>query len=552
MMVTASAVVAPMLWRGTASGHDLQFHLASWIDVLGQWREGLIYPRWAEWANFGFGEPRFIFYPPVSWMLGASLGALVPWRMAPGVYIWLALIVAGMSMRRLALEWVSGNAAILAGVLFAVNPYTLITVYYRSDFAELLASALVPLLLWLALRAMRGEGRAAPWLALAFAAIWLTNAPEGVLATYSLVLVALVSSISARAARPFVAVAASMAGGFALAAFYILPAAYEQRWVQIAQAVTDELRPGENFLFTHAGDSDFILFNHKVSWAAVGLIVVTAISAFFAARKRRGAPDLWRALCVLAVVAVVLLMPASLPLWRFVPKLAFVQFPWRWLEILGLAFALFVAAGYSQARQPWLARGAVVALLAGILCAAAAMVKDAWWDSQDAPVLLSAIHGARGYEGTDEYMPIGCDRSELPGNPDDTTRADDASPTPELPVEEVNPDDDTIVPVRDAQVAVERWSSERKAFHSQAATSVTLAVRLLEYPAWRARIDGREAHLAARPVTTQLLLDVPAGSHEVTIDFERTGDRTAGDAISLASGCGLIGWALVLRKRRTG
>jgi 6-pyruvoyl-tetrahydropterin synthase-like protein len=550
--LAAAAVVTPMLFLGNASGHDFQFHLASWLDVAGQWREGILFPRWAEWANWGFGEPRFIFYPPASWLLGAALGSILPWKIAPGAFIWLALVLAALTMWRLAREWLPGRQALTAGILFAVNPYHLVIVYYRSDFAELLASALFPLVVLGTLRVTRDGWVRVPGLALAFALVWLSNAPAAVIATYSLALMLLVGCSFRRDARPLLPGATAMVGGFGLAAFYILPAAWEQRWVQISQALTENLRPAQNFLFTHSNDPEFVLFNWKVSAVALGTILVTALAAVSAARQRRTFLQLWWTLLALGAASAFLMFPPSLFLWQHFPKLQFVQFPWRWLLPLDVAFAFFVAAILRTSRKQWLG-WATILLATGAI--GTTFVKGTWWDSEDIPVLMNAIRSQHGYEGTDEYEPLGSDRYQLPGQPPAAADGPDESSLNELAktaapkITTIDPESEAVAPINDKNVHIDRWSSETKVFRSKTNQPVALALRLLNYPAWEIKVDRTVVHGDSLPDTGQLWLQDPAGEHSVDVFFQHTSDRTAGSAISILSVFLLLGFSARSRRK---
>lgn len=550
LMVAATAVIAPMPFLGNASGHDFQFHVASWMETVRQWRGGILYPRWAEWANWGFGEPRFIFYPPASWMIGAAMGLVLPWRVVPGAFIWLALIAAGMSMWKLAREWLDGPQAALAAVLYAVNPYQLVMVYYRSDFAELLAGALFPLLLWGAVRISRGEWRQVPWLAAIFAGIWISNAPAAVIATYSLALAIAVGCIVRRSFRPSMPGATAMAGGFGLAAFYILPAAWEQRWVQIGQALADHFRPVQNFLFTHANAPDFMKFNWRVSWAALGAILVTILATAAAWRRRREAPDVWWITGAIGAAALFLMTPPSTLAWRYLPRLQFLQFPWRWLEALGVAYALFFAATMGRMKKQ-AARLLTALILLATIAAATALIRTGWWDPTDVPTVAAAIRSGRGYEGTDEYTPIGGDRYQLPGNPDEDTRPDDVSADPAPRIAMLDPESGDIVPLKGARIHVQQWDAERKIITADSATPMRIAPRLVVYPAWKVKLDGRDLRYDAVEETTQMIILVPAGEHRIEIQFLRTWDRTAGGAISFATAAAVL-LGLVIRRRTTG
>jgi hypothetical protein len=504
----AFLVEIPFFLRGIPSGHDVEFHLYSWLEVLSQWKAGIVFPRWAGLAHFAYGEPRFIFYPPGSWTLGAALTAVFPWTLVPSIYIWLVLVAAGMSMFVLARQWLDRRDAAFAAVLYAVNPYQLVIVYWRSAFAELLASALLPLLLLLLLRAEEKGRRVIAPLALVLACAWLINAPAAVMIHYSLALLVVVIAWQRRSPRVLLIGAAAVVLGAALAAFYLLPAIYEQKWVNIAEAVSQGSRPQDNFLLVHTTDAEHDAFNRLISWVALAEILLTLVGAWAARAWGSRNRALWYLLVVWAAVCAVLMLAITGPLWNILPKLRFMQFPWRWLLCLGVPFTLLITLGVRR----WATRVAVYLATLCVLAFVWQHFQPPWWDSAaDLREMQDNMATGTGYEGTDEYTPAGVDPSSIDK---DARRV-------------------TVEGPAHAAIRVSQWNVEQKLFTAEMSAADNLVLRLFDYPAWQVEVNGRRVPVGTREGSGQMLVPVKAGMNRVQIVFVRTWDRRLGGWISL-------------------
>jgi hypothetical protein len=509
LAVVCLLAIAPFFWRGSPSGHDFEFHMYSWMEVLSQWRQGIVYPRWAALAHWGYGEARFLFYPPGSWTLGAAIGSVFPWKMVPGVYVWIVLLLSGMTMLKLAREWLPPRDALFAAAFYAINPYHLVIVYWRSAYAELLAAALLPLLVLCVLRLDGRSFRPVINLGLLLAAAWMVNAPSAVMIHYSLAVLVLAKLLMERSWRPALHAAAAVVVGAGLASFYLVPAAYEEKWVNIAEVLSPGVRPQDNFLFTTIADPDHNRFNLMVSLVAIAEIVMAALAIWFA-RRRPDRNKWWSLLSIWVGITVLIMFSITNPLWQHLPKLRFVQLPWRWLLCLNAALAVLLTMAFRR----WAARAAASAVLLAVVLTVAYRVQQPWWDTAaDIREMSNAMADGTGYEGTDEYVPLGADSYELEKN----ARRVTAESTEPL------------------KIKIEKWGPIEKQFSAESMAQQNLALRLFNYPAWKVRVNGDEVSPVSREVTGQMQVPIAAGANRVAVTFSRTPDRTIGGIVTLLS-----------------
>ena len=511
--LSAFIVVFPFLVLGIPAGHDFDFHMNCWIEVLGEWRQGILYPQWAALAQFGYGEARYIFYPPVSWTLGAVLGAILPWQVVPGVFVWIALTLSGISMFMLARRWMDGRRAMLASALYAMNPYYVVIVYWRSAYAELLAGALLPALLLCMLKLEEEKAKAVTGLGLIVAGAALINVPTSVMVNYSIALLAVALAIFRRSSKLLVFGAVAGLLGTALAAFYLLPAWHEAKWVNIAQVLSAGVRPQDNFLLITTTDADHDRFNRLMSVIALMELIVTGAAAWFS-NLRRNRPRLWRLVAIWGAVTGLLMFSITHIVWAHLPLLQYVQLPWRWLLCLNLILAILV----STIERRWMKIPAALMMLGAVIFVWRD-IQAPWWNhTADIADMVEQQRTGAGYEGVDEYVPAGADPYNV--------KAD----APKI----------ALVGGGDVKTGITRWGPQKKQFKAEADRRGMLIVRLFNYPAWRVAVNGKAVKADTKFDTGQMLIPVEAGTNKVEIRFARTWDRTLGETVSVLTVAGFL------------
>jgi hypothetical protein len=569
VLLAAALATAPQIVHGYSCGHDFDFHLVNWFDALASWHRGLFYPHWAVSPNFGAGEPRFVFYPPLTWMLGAALRLVMPWATVPVALTFLMLAGAGLGTRALALEVLGDGAATLAGCLAIFSGYSLFTSYERTAFGELTGGLWIPLLLLFALRERVSagglferafDGSLAP-LAVVVAGIWLSDVPLGVMGCYLLAAVALAAALVRKSWAPVLRAAAGATLGIGLASIYLLPAAWEQRWVDVAQATDD---PGSrieaNWMFARHSDPamdlhDAVLLKVSIIGASMLLLAFGGLLAAGLRGRLKARRDWWMVLALIPAVILVLQLPVSLPLWNAFPELRLLQFPWRWLVVLEAPMAIFVAAALWPAKR-WrriLLAGVCAALLVGVARLTPRMFSQPCDADDSIGGMWNVYRSGAGFEGYNEYAPPDADNSLLASGLPGACLV--ANPQQKLGAPSEDSDNPLWDPSQHSCEAIfpATWTApEQLQVSASASHAGYLIVRLRSYPAWRVTVNGSVRTNLPERDDGLIVVPVASGTANVGARWTTTGDVIAGRwlsafALVLVTVFGL--WERRLRRR---
>lgn len=550
---------------------DAELHIFRLAELSRLVRAGVLYPRWAPNFYYGYGYPIFNYYAPLTYYLGLL------WDLLPGLgpvaavklMFCLGLVGAGLGMYGFVREGWGRPAGWVAAGLYVYAPYVqFIEPHARGVLPESFSLAVFPLALWAHVRLQR---RLTPrrWLA----AIVLTAA---VILTHNLMAMVFGALLAAwwlwqrvvmrpTPTEPKMTAgwvgAATFALGVGIAAFFWLPLGLEREAVTLSNLVGgghydfrahflawSELLSPSLRLDWGATEPAYRFNLGLAQWVAGGLGLVLWLGGRAGERRRLA---FWAATLI---GLLFLMLPVSEPVWRAIPALPYLQFPWRLLGPAAAALAILGGVGVATLAENLggpVGRWLTPTMVATILGLALPLSQPPPWgefgDTSALAVMQIELEGRwLGTTSTADFVPATV--TTIPRVADAVLADYAAGRLPERLNRATLP--------TGAQVTATAITPLHTQYQVDTPTDFLLRLYLFDFPGWVARVDGEVTPIQVAEPEGFITVWTPAGRHTLDVAFESTPARRWGWGVSgLALAASLSGawvWRRVTPVGETG
>jgi 6-pyruvoyl-tetrahydropterin synthase-like protein len=515
----------------------------SWVKQFTQvLREGVWLPRWLPDSNGGYGSPIFVFYSPLVYYVTAlfqwAFGSLIfSMKLVRG----LGLFLSGLAMWVHASDFLDKRIALAVSIVYLAIPFHVLDVSYWSLYAETWAWVWFPLILFFLHRIRKDPGVTVNvlGLSLGYAGLILTHLVSAYM--FSLLILAfwLICWMRGEAIDRQLRTLAALLAGLALAAFYLFPALYEQKFVRLEYStMLPEFDFHNTFLFFP--NSALTATNPFQSKTIHLLQLITLLQCIWMLLSMRlQSPK--KSPCLrlhqetsfqfaVAIVCLFLMTSLSTPIWHWVPGLSRIQFSTRWLSIYSLAVAVIAGAGFqvycsgTTGMAKLMVMGHLTLTFAAALASLLIILGGCFLKDECNKTAAAGIYNAP------EYNPRGMKHWKQ---------------------RVIYPEDPPYSLIEGkGQVTIKRWSSHDRELIISADGPVRVRIRTLYYPGWTASCDGRRMASIADPETGQILVNIPAGLHQLQIMFKNTWWRNLAFGTSALAAIGMFVAAVGKRRRK--
>lgn len=540
LLVGVTGSVIPILIWGVPNGPDLASHLRFAQAFDESLRQGNFYPAWQHLSNAGYGDGSFRIYSPLTYYLLSVVRFFAADWMLSFKFLFVVLAIAGAySVFYWLRGWATQTQALVGALIYSCAPFRLNEAYQAALLSQFAGATLFALLLGVTER-VAGEAVSRSKLlgfqalfAILFAALIFTHVPLAMMAGLTIPVYAALRFERAFRVRRLIDLGIAGALGLLLSGFY---------WVNLVRELPllkgATIQPGQrfdyrvNFAFSASGHDTSTWYVNLIFIVTLALLVPAALFIF---SSRPGVHRSMRASAVAALFTFFMATPLSTPLWKVIPRLSSMEFPWRWLSASSI-----LASGLAGIVLPLLwkefqnARGESIkseadksnkvfrARLRLTLALGAVVIAFAFsWSYplrnarfMDRASFDAMLQWSRTSTSLEEWLPRWT-----------TLEA----------VQRLGNEKAPEVTAGGRSLSIQSWQAENRKFTVEEGDKTVARLRTLFYPYWQLRTTNGNI-LSTRPDEDGVLLtDIPAGKQTIEMSFVRPRHQTLANILSIVA-----------------
>ncbi len=440
----------------------------------------------------GYGYPVADFLYPLFMYMGVPIHVIgVGFMNTIKIIFGLAFVFSGI-FSFLWLKKLFGNIqAVIGALVYVYFPYHLFDLYKRGSIGEMIALAIIPYIFWQIERKhtmLVGLG------------IGLLIMAHNSLALLFLPVIILYLFYKQKKIIPCIK---ALFLGLGIAAFFWIPALYDKQYTVFDKKTVSSIT---NYFL---GISTYYLF---------GVIGIVGIVAGVVAVFKKHFLGIF--FFFILIFSIILALPISAFAWSIFPLGTYIQFPFRFLSMAALSVGFLSAYMVSVVHNKWPLFVGIVVLGSFGFSASSLLVPsgyqyypDSWYaTNQDSTTVQN------------EYLPSGV--KQIPTNR-----------TSSVQIVHGKGELSNVVANGNKTVLIAHMNQ-----------SGIIQVNTVYFPGWEIRVDGNTSE-AQVSNSGLMLVELPEGTHNVSVYFSETPIRILSDIISLSSVIVLCGYFLIRKKK---
>lgn len=329
--------------------------------------DGMFPVRWVDGLGYGYGYPIFNFYAPLPYYFGAlfmllGFGALTSTKLMLG----FGILLSSLTMFFLVRKNLGTNSGIVSSVIYAYLPYHAVNIYVRGAVGELFAYAFLPIIFiglfnLINIKYVKNlffrEINTIVTISFGIFLVALSHNLTLLMLFILLPIFIFVGIFFAKSKKAFFLILfSSIVIGIGLSSFYILPAILEMHFTNVASQVGGGADFPDHFVCLQQFWNSPWGFGGSVAGCLDGLsfklgklnillsIFAFLFTAYVAKRKKVSSiPIVIFSICLL-FASLFFTLDYSKLIWEMIPGMNFIQYPWRFINFIGLSLSILAGS----------------------------------------------------------------------------------------------------------------------------------------------------------------------------------------------------------------